>query len=139
VFPVISRHRRPNRSRPVWAAPWIPCAHLWASSSFSSAAANPAKPNIHELNIPVAMAEPRPTAPATPRVITQVDARRSGRIPIPVLLRTVSCVDVTLEDIDRIEVVKGPRLALGGLNVVSSVTNFVSRNRRDCQNASVVR
>ena len=136
---MISRHRRPNRSRPVWTAPWIPCSLLSFSPSFPSAAANLAKPNIHELNIPVAMAEPLPTAPATLRVITQDDARRSGRIPIPVLLRTVSCIDVTLEDIDRIEVAKGPRLALGGLNVVSGVINFVSRNSRDCQNASVVR
>lgn len=45
--------------------------------------------------------------------------------------------DTLLEDIDRIEVVRGPGAALWGANAVNGVINIITKNARDTQGALV--
>jgi iron complex outermembrane recepter protein len=46
-----------------------------------------------------------------------------------------NAVDYVLEDIDRIEVIRGPGAALWGANAVNGVINIITRNARDTQGA----
>ncbi len=45
--------------------------------------------------------------------------------------------DIPLEDIDRIEVIRGPGAALWGLNAVNGVINIITRNARQTQGTQV--
>lgn len=46
--------------------------------------------------------------------------------------------DTLLEDLDRVEIVRGPGAALWGSNAVNGVINFVTKNARDTQGGLVV-
>lgn len=48
-----------------------------------------------------------------------------------------NALDYELEDVDRIEVVRGPGATLWGANAVNGVINIVTRNSRDTQGAFV--
>ena len=45
--------------------------------------------------------------------------------------------DLPLEDIDRIEVIRGPGAALWGANAVNGVVNIITKNARDTQGGSL--
>jgi iron complex outermembrane receptor protein len=45
--------------------------------------------------------------------------------------------DTVLEDIDRIEVIRGPGAALWGANAVSGVTNIITKSAKETQGTLV--
>lgn len=70
-------------------------------------------------------------ATAANKMLVMVD----GRIEYSPLFSGVfwNMVDYTLEDIDRIEVIRGPGATLWGANAVNGVVNIVTRHSRDTQ------
>lgn len=46
-------------------------------------------------------------------------------------------IDTLMEDVDRIEVIRGPGAALWGANAVNGVINIITRNARDAQGGQV--
>ena len=105
-------------------------------------------------------AEQLSKAAAAVFVLTAEDIRRSGATSIPEALQwvpglTVLSVDgrslythlfsgvlwdgigVLMEDIERIEVVRGPGAVMWGPNAVNGVINIITRNARQTQGAAV--
>src|SRR6266850_238157 len=76
-------------------------------------------------------------------VLTSEDIRRSGATSIPELLRLVPGVqvagvyweaqDTLVDDIERIEVIRGPGATLWGANAVNGVVNIITRSARQTQ------
>src|SRR5882762_4912865 len=101
------------------------------------------------MNMEVTSVSKRPErlmdAAAAVQVITSDDIRRSGATTLPDLLRLVPGLqfagvywdvqDVLLNDIDRIEVIRGPGATLWGANAVNGVVNIITKSAAATQGA----
>ncbi len=94
---------------------------------------------LMQIDVTLAARRPKPiaTAPTAISVVTGDDIRRAGVIDGRTVYSPLftgvfwNALDYELEDIDRIEVVRGPGATLWGANAVNGVINIVTRSSRD--------
>src|SRR5882672_1453383 len=94
---------------------------------------------LMQIDVTLAARRPEPiaTAPTAISVVTGDDIRRAGVIDGRTVYSPLFtgvfwiALDYELEDIDRMEVVRGPGETLWGANAVNGVINIVTRSSRD--------
>src|SRR5882672_6294579 len=94
---------------------------------------------LMQIDVTLAARRPEPiaTAPTAISVVTGDDIRRAGVIDGRTVYSPLFtgvfwiALDYELEDIDRIEVVRGPGETLWGANAVNGVINIVTRSSHD--------
>src|SRR5258705_5849311 len=94
---------------------------------------------LMQIDVTLAARRPEPiaTAPTAISVVTGDDIRRAGVIDGRTVYSPLFtgvfwiALDYELEDIDRIEVVRGPGATLWGANALNGVINIVTRSSHD--------